>query len=168
MSNKGFKNYLNRYEFEYTLPGTGETVKFKPLTTSQMKQLLDYENEKSIGAVIQALDSLIKSSVISENFNIDELYLRDRFSLLVEIRKKTKGEQYEFQFRCPSCESQQYNVVDLDSLETKTMEVENGEIEISDGVVVNIGHVKVKDEREAIADLETMDFENDRKKEAEY
>ena len=39
-----FKNYLNVYEFDTVLPGTGAKLKIKPITTGIMKELLLYES----------------------------------------------------------------------------------------------------------------------------
>lgn len=114
-----FKKYLNVYTFDTVLPGTGETIEFKPLTTGQMKQILVYENEDDPMVIEQALDDLIGSSVITENFNVRNTYLQDRFFLLTEIRKKTKGSYYQFDFVCPQCNSQSLQSVNLDKLEVK-------------------------------------------------
>lgn len=153
MSEKGFKNYLNVYEFDYTLPGSGQKIKFKPFTTQQMKKLLIYEDETDVKVVSNVLDELIKSSVTTENFDMDDIYIRDRFSLLVEMRKKTKGELYKFQFDCPKCNSQILQVVDLDKLDVKSMDVETGTIQVADNVSVEIGHIKRKDEKEALENI---------------
>jgi len=168
MSKKGFKNYLNKYEFECVLPGIGQTVKFKPLTTNQMKQLLEYEDENDLTKLSEAMDKLIESAVISENFDINELYLRDRFFLLIEIRKKTKGEVYEFQFKCQKCGSQDYGQVDLDTLEIKKMDVESGSVKVGDEIEVEIGHIKRKDEKEAVNNFDNIKTKNEREKEVEY
>ena len=95
-----FRNYLNVYEFNTTLPGSGEEVTFRPITTGQLKKLLIYENETDPMVIEGALDDLISSCIVNEDFNINDLYLQDRFFLLVEIRKKSKGENYSFQYNC--------------------------------------------------------------------
>lgn len=168
MSEKGFKNYLNRYEYECTLPGAGQTVKYKPLTTNQMKQLLEYEDENDLAKLSEAMDKLIESAVISEDFDINEIYLRDRFFLLIQIRKKTKGEIYEFQLTCQKCKSQDYGTVDLDKLEVKEMDVESGTVQVADDVEVEIGHIKRKDEKEAVNNFSNTDTKSDREREMEY
>lgn len=166
MSEKGFKNYLNVYEFDHTLPGSGKKIKFKPFTTQQMKKLLIYEDETDINVISNVLDELIKSAVTTEDFDTDELYIRDRFSLLIEIRKKTKGESYKFQFDCPKCKSQILQVVDLDSLEVKNRNVENGTINIANNVTIEIEHIKRKDEKEALNNIQEGLKESE--KEIEY
>jgi len=141
-----FLDYLNIYEFETVLPGSGETVKFKPLTTGQLKKLLIYENETNIMVQEDALDELIGSCVISENFDIDNLYLQDRFFLLMEIRKKTKGEKFDFTYKCPKCESQILNSINLDDLKvTKIPEDIDNSLALTDHIGISLRHIKRKD-----------------------
>ena len=91
-----FLQHVNVYDFTCELPGSKQTVQFKPVTTGQIKKLLSYENETNYVVQEQALDDLISSSVLSDGFDIGELFIYDRLFLLLEIRKKTKGEILEF------------------------------------------------------------------------
>jgi hypothetical protein len=139
MSNENkpkFYDFVNVYDFTCEMPGSKETIQFKPVTTGQIKKLLTYENETNIVVQEQALDDLISSSVLTEGFNIDDQYLYDRLYLLIEIRKKTKGEILEFQVKCPECNSQSLNRVNLENLDV--IPLEN-----TDDVVVELGRVKV-------------------------
>jgi len=111
-----FKNYINVYEFECELPGSGEMIKYKPITTGQMKKLLIYENETSPIVQEKALDDLISSSVMNKDFNIDKLYLEDRFFLLIEMRKNTKGKNFKFEFNCPKCKTVSPQTINLNTL----------------------------------------------------
>jgi hypothetical protein len=51
-----------------------------------------------------------------EGFQVAKLWLQDRFYLLLEIRKATKGSKYSFQTTCPSCGSQSQQNISLGSL----------------------------------------------------
>lgn len=144
-----FKNYLNVYEFETKLPGSGETVKFKPLTTGNIKKLLIYENNTDEMDIENALDDIITSSVVSEGFDIKELYLQDRFFLLVEIRKKTKGEKYRFEHTCPKCNSQSIQVINLDSLPIIFPDALEGKVEINEKISVILKHITRKEQIKA-------------------
>jgi len=137
-----FKDFLNVYEFECELPGTGQIVKFKPLTTGQLKRMLVYENVNNFQKEEEALDELIKSSVISEDFNINDLFLEDRAFLLIEIRKKTKGEVIEFTHNCTECGSQTLNRVNMNEMVTtkKTESVDNV-VKLTDDISVRLKHV---------------------------
>ena len=149
MSEKpNFLDYVNVYEFECELPGSKEVIKFKPVTTGQIKKLLTYENEQNYVVQEQALDELISSSILSENFNIDELFIFDRMFLLMEIRKKTKGEILEFKMTCPKCNSQSLNRVNLDALNLIQLENnENHVIELGN-IKVHLRHMKRKHQKE--------------------
>jgi predicted Zn-ribbon and HTH transcriptional regulator len=137
-----FLDYVNVYEFDCELPGSKEVVKFKPVTTGQIKQLLTYENETNYVIQEQALDDLISSSVLSDGFNVDNLYLHDRMFLLLEIRKKTKGEVLEFQLTCPECNSQSINRVNLDALKLVQLEDESNVIVDLEKIKVHLRHMK--------------------------
>uniref|UniRef100_A0A6M3INL7 Putative baseplate protein n=1 Tax=viral metagenome TaxID=1070528 RepID=A0A6M3INL7_9ZZZZ len=137
-----FKKYLNIYEFECVLPGSGHRVKFRPITTAQMKRLLIYENETDTNRIEDALDELISTSIISEGFDIKKLYLQDRFFLLVELRKKTKGEIYKFSANCSSCNSQYLNSIDLGKLKVKKMKKNvNDIVKLNDNISVKMSFI---------------------------
>lgn len=143
-----FYDFVNVYDFSCELPGSKETVQFKPVVTGQIKKLLTYENETNYVVQEQALDDLISSSVSSEGFNLDEQYIYDRMFLLIEIRKKTKSEVLEFQVTCPECNSQSLNRVNLDTLELNEMD-ENMDkvVELSNGIKVHLRHIKRKHQK---------------------
>jgi len=86
-----FLDHVNSYEFTCELPGSGETVAFKPVSTGQIKKLLTFENETNYVVQEQALDDLLSSSVLSEGFDVGDLYIYDRLFLLLELRKKTEA-----------------------------------------------------------------------------
>jgi len=131
-----FYDFVNVYDFTCELPGSKQTIQFKPVTTGQIKKLLTYENETNYVVQEQALDELISSSVLTDGFDIREQYIYDRMFLLIEIRKKTKGEVIESKVTCSSCNSQFLNRTNLDTLEV--IQLEN-----KDNVVINLDKVKV-------------------------
>ena len=138
-----FYDHVNVYDFSCELPGSKETIQFKPVNTGQIKKLLTYENEQNYVIQEQALDMLITSSVLSEDFDINNMYIYDRLFLLIEIRKKTKGESIEYQITCPECNSQSLNKIDLNALElTKIDEELTSALELSNGIKVYLRHLK--------------------------
>lgn len=154
MSNEEVKrskiyDFVNAYEFTCELPGSEEEIKFKPVTTFQLKQLLTYENENNLIIQEQALDDLISSSVLNEDFNIDEMYIDDKMFLLVELRKKSKGEFLEFQLECPKCNSQSINKINLDELDIIPFNPNiNRVVKLSNGVKVYVRNLKRKHQKE--------------------
>jgi hypothetical protein len=155
-----FKKYLNVYQFEITLPGTGELIQFKPITTGQIKKLLVYEGSENLNIIETVMDDLIVSSVITEDFNVDDLYLQDRFFLLIEIRKYSKGKHYNFEIKCPQCDSQSLQSIDLDDLPF-TLKSENIDysIKINDNITVTVDYVKRIDQKAAIDFVDNSDSE---------
>lgn len=144
-----FYDHVNVYEFTTELPGTKQEVKFRPVNTGELKKLLTYENETNLLIQEQAIDDLITSSVLSEDFNIDELYLEDRFYLIVELRKKTKGEVLEFSLTCPKCKSQTLNRIDLNNLPVKPLDPEaNMVVDLGNGIKVHLRRLKRKHQKE--------------------
>lgn len=150
MSNKNvdLKKYLNVYKFEFKLPGTGDIIKYKPITIGQMKNLLSYNNKQRY-MIENALDNLISTSVENEDFDIKELYLNDRIALLVELRKATKGSKYSFVQKCPDCESQIMVELNLNDLKIdKLKENIDKNIVFSNNINVEVDHIKRKNQIE--------------------
>jgi hypothetical protein len=146
-----FYDHINVYEFSCELPGTKQVVEFKPVSTGQLKKLLTYENETNLIIQERALDELISSSVLSKDFNIADIYLEDRFYLLVELRKKTKGEVLEFSLTCPQCGSQSLQRQDLNALNVKPFD-ENVDksLDLGNGIIIHFRHVKRGDQLKEI------------------
>ena len=137
-----FLDHLNVYEFECELPGSGQIVKFKPLTTGQLKSMLAYENKTSFTQQEEAIDKLILSTITSEDFNIDDLYLEDRAFLLIEIRKKTRGEVIEFTNTCSECGSQTLNRVDMNDMPVRKKPDEIDDVVyLNDDISVKLKHI---------------------------
>jgi hypothetical protein len=143
MSEKAkFRDYLNVYNFTCELPGTGERIDFKPITTGQLKKLLTYENEKNPVHQEEAIDELIRMSITTEGYDSDTMFLEDRFFFIIQIRKKSKGEVLEFTNKCKECKSQSLIKLSLDDLPviSKNPE-ENAEVELSNGIKIKLKHV---------------------------
>lgn len=145
-----FKKYLNVYEFETVLPGSGQVVRFKPLTTAQLKKLLVYENEQDPATIEKALDDLISSTVISEDFNMNDLYMQDRFFMLIEIRRRTKGDTYQFSYKCPKCGAENIHTVNLANLKVKKRpKTLKNVVKLDDNISVKLRYMKRGDSVEA-------------------
>lgn len=159
-----FKNYLNVYTFDCELPGSEEKIEFKPLTTKEIKKLLTYEDDSDYSKVEDILDQIINSAVTNEDFDITNIYLQDRFFLLLEIRKKTKGETYEFQYDCPKCNSQNYIIQDLNQLKVtklKDLKELDTEIQINDNISINLWFITRGEEKEALQKVDPNSLQKD-------
>ena len=126
------RDLMDIYEFPCTLLGSGKQLKIAPVTTAQLKKILTYEDENNILVVETALDELITSSVKTEDFDINSLYLQDRFQLMLEIRKVSKGNMYSFSYNCPECDVETIAAIDLSKLENIPFNIESGIVSMSD------------------------------------
>ena len=153
-----FRKYLNVYDFKTKLPGSKKVVNFKPITTGQLKKLLVYENVTNPIIIEEALDDLISSAVIDEEFDIGELTLQDRFFLLIEIRKKTNGENYKFNYTCGNCKRQSLQTINLDKLPFKKPKEDiNCIIKLNDNISIKLDYIKRGNQKLAYSHI---DIEN--------
>jgi len=157
-----FRSYLNNYEFSTELPGSGESVTFRPITTGQLKRLLVYENEENPIIIEEALDELISTSITDKKFDINELYLQDRFFLLVEIRRKSKGDMYMFQYTCKECRNQTLHKINLTDLKVKKLSKDlDNVVSIYDELSVRLEHTKRGSQKIAYNALKDRPFVNE-------
>lgn len=147
---KDFKDYLNVFEFDCILPGTGQKVKFKPLTIGNIKQIASYtEDDPSAGTLTNMFDEILKNSVVSEDFDPMEIYLQDRYFLILEIRKKTKGEVVKFTLTCPECNSQSQQKLDFDAINVKKKRDDiDYNVPITEELTIKLRHLLRSEEKE--------------------
>jgi hypothetical protein len=150
-----FKKYLNVYTFDTVLPGSGQKIVFKPVTAADFKKLLTV-NTDNIASLSTAVYELFQDIIISD-FDIDELYIKDRPFLALEIRRKTKGSEYNLQFTCPKCKSQTLHNINLDNVEiTYPPEKLNPVVKLDDNLTVSLRYLTVKDEKEVFKRVEDL------------
>jgi len=150
-----FRKYLNVYKFSCTLPGSGETVKFKPITAAHFKRLVTVDTTK-IEDMTDAIYGLLQDLLI--DYNIDNLYIKDRAYLTLEIRKQTKGSNYQFQYNCTECNSQNIISIDLDKVKITSMpEDVNPIVKLDENISVSMRHLKISDEKEIFKILGAAD-----------
>lgn len=147
---KPWKEYKSVYTFTYTLPGSKEEIKYKPITMKEIKQILLYENA-SPDEIDKALDDMITSCVIEpSDFDINKLYLQDRFALMIELKIRSEGSTYEFDITCPKCGSQSHQVLNLGELEctTKNKQLMDCELKIDKNFSIFIDAITREDQIE--------------------
>lgn len=155
MSKVDFRNYLNVHEFETVIPSTGKKVKFKPITVGQLKKLTAYGESADLKMQEQILDNLISSCIIDEDFNVDDLIIQERIDIIVDIRRQSIDNVLEFTTRCPKCNVQGIQKIDLNNLENILYKnIKHKEhIDINDNIRVKIGHIKRSEQKEAFASI---------------
>lgn len=161
------RGLLDNYEFPCKLPGSGRELSIKPITTGQMKKILVYEEETDASKVEDALDKLIMDCVLTEGFDVKKIYLQDRFYLLLEIRKVSKGSSYSFNFKCPKCDVENTMVLSLDSLKVTEKTASDGLIEVNDKLKFEVDFPTREQQEAAFGVFIDRDDLNARQKEAE-
>ena len=158
-----FRQYLNLYNFQCELPGCGETIEFKPLTVAHLKKLQtldpgkDAEKKKDDPVFLSKVFDRIFEEVIVSEIDLDEMYVNDRFALILEIRKKTSGEKYQWTLSCPKCKSQSTQIINFDDIEIKLppKELEH-KIKLTDQLSITVDYIKRSDEKEIHAYYEDI------------
>jgi hypothetical protein len=147
--------YLNVYEFDETLPGSGQKVKLRPYSAADLKKLMLSTDEET------SLDDLLSACVISDGFNVDDLYLQDRQYLLISLRRLTKGTTYEYVYTCPKCNSQKIMVIDLKKMKIKKIPKDFSKVvKLDDNISLELKPITrgaVKDAVKIIDDIEKQD-----------
>jgi len=156
--------YVEFYNRSVKLPGSGNVVTIKPLTTNLMKGLLLHENQSDPIEGEEIIDNIIESSVVTEDFKIDDLYIQDKYFLFIEIRKATKGDFFQFLYTCPECNNKSIINVDLKKLKvTNLKQIENSKIFIlNDKVKLELNHITRGKQKEAYNLLKNIKNENEK------
>lgn len=150
MSNK-LVQLLNQYDHEHTIMETGKPVSIKPITTGQMKAILQYEGSDDPTVVDKILDDIINGCVTSEGFDVDKLTLQDRFELLIGIRKISKGNEFVFNIKCPKCGVESIQNVNLDELVvTPYPTTIDRKVQINKALTVSLDYVRRGHQKQAI------------------
>lgn len=150
----GLKKYLNVYDFNTVLPGSEIEIEYKGLNTNSVKKLLTYEKEEDPLKEEELLDAILKTSIITENVNIEDFYVTDRYFLLMKIREATKGSFYQFTIKCPNCKHQSLHTVDLSKFYVKKPENLETELKIlNDTITLEMDHPKRKRQKELISTI---------------
>lgn len=115
------ENELKVFEFSDVLPASEIEIRYKPINTKLTKKLLTYEKATSQEDQEEALDVLIKETLLTP-MNPDDLYLNDRFYFLLSLRKNSKGSDYTIKDKCPECNGQFMQNIPLDEFEVKRID----------------------------------------------
>lgn len=143
------KDHLNKYRFNTVLPGSGKEINYKGYSTNTIKELLMFEQEEDPLMEEGILDELIKLSVTDKGLDIDSMYVADRYYLLVKIREATKGSEYQFQYKCPNCNSQLLRSIDLNDMIVKKPEkIEEKLYILNDNLIFTMNHPTRKKQKE--------------------
>jgi len=168
MSGNKLVDLLNQFTHEHTILETNKTVQIKPITTGQMKSILQYEGADDPSVIDTLLDDIINGCVVSDGFNVDELTLQDRFELLIGIRKVSKGNMYSFNIKCPKCKTESIQGIDLNDLDILPFpeEIEQ-KVKINDNLFLKLGFIRRGHQKEAVVFVDGMSGLTDTQKRSE-
>jgi phage FluMu protein Com len=147
-----FRKYLNIYEFDVKLP-SGVKLKIKPINAGQLKKFMTSIKTETVKELSEAMYEMISSSIVNEDFDIGDVFLNDRPALILELRKVSKGSEFQFEYKCPKCKSQSLITEDLNNSKIIKMPKKiNPIVKLDDNLSVRMDFVKIKDEQ-AILDF---------------
>lgn len=149
-----YDKYLKTYGSKLQLLGSDKEIEIRPLTTNDMKRLLVFENQDDPLIGEEILDEMLNNVILTEDFNVDDLYIQDRYYLFIKIREKTKGSKYSFDIKCPNnnnCKNVISKTVNLNDLEITNMNpLKNQSVEVLDNQLkLHMGHIKRGEQKEA-------------------
>lgn len=128
---------------------------------------MSVENSKSLSEIENAIDNVICSCVLNEDFDIDDLYIQDRIYLFLMIRLKSKGGVLENNRTCKHCKSQYISTVDLNKTLYKAKEKDiDYIISINDGFKLVLDFIKRKDSKKIYEESQKREnwYKNDSQK----
>jgi hypothetical protein len=150
MSGNKLVQLLNQYNHEHTVLETGAVLNIRPITTGQMKSILQYEGNDDPAVIDDVLDDIINGCVLTDGFNVDSLTLQDRFDLLIGIRRVSKGDNYTFNIKCPKCKSESVQVVDIDTLITTPFPTEiDTKVVINPALTIHFDYIRRGHQKES-------------------
>lgn len=130
-------------EIRCVLPGTGEEIYLRNITTSQQKSIVKAYEKQDIILLEQIFDWLLKECVISETFDPLTLYNKDRQFLLMQLRLESVKGSYCIHTQCPWCDKKRELEYELDEFNFSDIisPVEEYTLKFNDNVSVVVGYI---------------------------
>lgn len=156
---------LNVYEFEEKLPGSKRLIKFKPITPAQLKIFLQNENVKDPEQLENIIDRVINGSVVSDDFDVDNLYIQDRIFLFLCMRIRSKGNILEINKTCKKCGSQYSSSIDLTHIDCKELSDDvDYTIKINKNLSIEMQLLKRKDMKDIYAYIRKNKYKDEKER----
>jgi len=123
-------------QYEMMIPSTKTEVKFRPYLVKEEKVLMMAFESQDQKAALNAIVDTVKACV-SEEINTEELKLYDVEYMFTKIRAKSVGENVKLVFTCSSCQTENTESVNIDSISVVGDPKENV-IDINDDISVEM------------------------------
>ena len=118
-------------EYSLKLPSTGEEIKYRPFLVKEEKILLiamESEDEKQIA---DATKTVIKNCIFG-NVDIETLPIFDIEFIFLWLRGRSKGEEIELKYDCPTCKGEIPVSFNIEDVNVKKTEGHINKIQITD------------------------------------
>lgn len=124
-------------KYNLTVPSTGSTLKYRPYLVKEEKILLIAAQSEDQQQIMTAIYDIISSCV--ENVDVDTLTTYDLEYIFIQLRAKSVGESSTVVMTCPSCQTKNDIVIDLNSVVCSKSSA-NPLVQITDDVKVELKH----------------------------
>ena len=125
--------------YEWELPSTGATVKYRPFLVKEEKVLviaLESEDNKQITNAIKAV---LKSCILSKGIKVENLPTFDIEYLFLNIRGKSVGEDLDVNIICPDDNKTEVPVtIALDEIEVQRDDNHTNKIKVDDSIMMEM------------------------------
>lgn len=92
--------------YDFQLPSTGKTIRFRPFLVKEQKILLmALESKKEIDS-INAIKQIVSNCVIENNFDVNEMSSFDLEYFFIQLRMRSIGEKINLSFTCKNAISE--------------------------------------------------------------
>lgn len=91
---------LNTPTFSTKLPGSKQTIEYRPFLVGEEKNLLLASESEDSAQVITEVKSVLKNCIQTEGIEVDKLSYIDLEWMIIQLRSKSKDEKAEFSYKC--------------------------------------------------------------------
>lgn len=127
---------INTPTYEFNVPSTKQTVKFRPFLVKEEKALLIAQQSEDPNVMLNTLKSIIKSCTF-DKLDVEKLALFDIEYIFTQLRAKSVGEISEIYFTCNQCNDPKSKLkidINLSELEVSFNSEHTATIELYDTV----------------------------------
>ena len=129
--------------YEWIIPSTKKSVRFRPFLVKEQKNLLIAMESKDAKQILNSMLSCLDSCV--EGINTNDLATFDVDYMFTQIRSKSVGEISEIMTNCANCNHQNKVSVDLSKIDMNAESVKETIIPITDKISVKMKYPTYKD-----------------------
>jgi predicted peroxiredoxin len=86
--------------FEFVIPSTGKTIKFRPFLVKEQKILLIALESGKEKDIVDAVKQIVTNCVIDSNFDVNKMAAFDLEYFFIHLRARSIGEKVNMSFRC--------------------------------------------------------------------